>query len=117
MRTFDFVNELETREIFIRGYGYVATAEELQSITDTGYLSLPSYNPKALNSNDDTVSPIPTYKRSNPDENSPKAYFSIEEIDFGAVAEGASVSRVFILFNESTSSSLNFKFQENKIKW
>lgn len=59
---------------------------------------------------------IPKFKSSS-DELSPQAFFSIEEVDFGEVSSGEIVSRVFILFNNSVSSSFKFEFDRPRFVW
>ena len=64
----------------------------------------------------ENVVEIPKFKSSS-DELSPQAFFSIEEVDFGEVSSGEIVSRVFILFNNSVSSSFKFEFDRPRFVW
>ena len=89
------MRELESTKIHLKGWGY-----------DTS-MSPPE---------PEHVVEIPKFKSSS-DELSPQAFFSIEEVDFGEVSSGEIVSRVFILFNNSASSSFKFEFTPPRFVW
>ena len=89
------MRDLETTKIHLKGWGY-----------DTSMIP-----PEPEN-----LVEIPKFKSSS-DELSPQAFFSIEEVDFGDVSSGETVSRVFILFNNSVSSTFKFEFEKPRFVW
>ena len=95
VKSFDFVRELETKRIHLRGWGYEEANPPQKSISS---------------------SQIPMFKCSS-DELSPQAFFSIEELDFGEVSPNETVSRMFIIFNQSSVSRLKFEFEKPKFVW
>lgn len=95
VKSSDIVKELETKRIHLKGWGYDEKIPR-ESIMPP--------------------SEIPKFKCSS-DELSPQAFFSIEELDFGEVSARESVSRIVILFNNSTTSAMSFEFTKTKFVW
>ena len=44
-------------------------------------------------------------------------FFSIEEIDFGELEKGKTEHRMIILYNQSTTHKLTFKFKKTGLIW
>ena len=97
VKTFDFVKELEGIKLNLRGWGY-----DQNSGFPEAALAKPTQ--------------IPNFKSSS-DELSPEAFFSIEDLDFGEVSAGETVSRIFLLFNNSQTSRLSFDFVKSLFVW
>ena len=89
------MRELETTRIHLRGWGFDSQTSAPES-------------PPAPE--------IPNFKSSG-DSLSPQAFFSIEEVNFGEVSSGEIVSRIFILFNQSSVDSFKFEFDRPKFVW
>lgn len=88
IRLHGFISEMEGKTITFKGYGY---QDKVMSLKDEG-------------------EPIPTFNRCE-EKYMPKAFFSTEEINFGEVSKGEVSTRMVILFNRSTTSSLMFNFK------
>jgi hypothetical protein len=95
VKSSDIIKELETKRIHLKGWGYDVEKP-------AGSILPPSEMPK--------------FKCSS-DELSPQAFFSIEELDYGEVSARESVSRVVILFNNSSVSRLKFEFDKPRFIW
>lgn len=95
VKSSDIIKELETKRIHLKGWGY-DTEKPVESI-------LPP-------------SQMPKFKCSS-DELSPQAFFSIEELDYGELSAKEMVSRVVILYNNSSTSRLKFEFEKVRFIW